>query len=141
MATKKLDSISSLKNKGSYSSLSGKFYVLAKEQIVYKYTLGEIKSNYSRSAVTVKLLLPVGTVVYLTSGKCRASQAKVLQMNKLGRSETVDISYASYNDYFKYIVGATVKPANKFNLEYKMCESGIHFFRTLTEARQYAARR
>ena len=111
----------------------GVFKVLTKEQIVYKALISEFNEN----SVTAKLLLPVGTKVYLTYDKCRADQAKVLKMNKLGKAEEVTVARSTFNPRFKYKTGATIKPQFKFSEENSKCASGIHFFRTLKEARKY----
>lgn len=113
------------------------FYILTEEVVVYKAALGYKPHNYIYPVITIKLLLPVGTKIRVGRYKCRANQAIVMQMNKYGKKQTVLAARSNFCGNFIYNVGQTVKPRRKFCTDDLECASGIHFFRTLTEARNY----
>jgi len=124
----------------------GVFAQADRDTIVYKkVVIGEtdykVPRYYDCTAIyrygVAKLLIPKGTAVYLTSTKCRASKAKVLEIKALGRSTTYPEAVSMHHDKFKYKVGATVNARKGLSRKFQQCESGIHFFRTLKEARAY----
>jgi len=120
----------------------GKHYKLEEDTIVYKKVgVAHYQNDYGNKIVSrygiVKLLIPKGTAVFVTCGKCRAAKAKVLEIKALGRTQTFKGGYSLWDTGFKYVVGKTVKPRDKFSMSTNECESGIHFFRTVREARFY----
>ena len=85
----------------------------------------------------VKLLIPKGAKRSHAFGrKCRAEYAEVLEITKGNRKLKTAIS--TYDSNFKYEVGKTVKPIEKFSENWlEECESGIHFYITKLEAENY----
>ena len=110
-------------------------YILNNAAIVYKKAFS---GTYPYSRVTIKLLLPIETIVNLTEKKCRASRAIVLEITKTGKKDRFVTACSIYDNNFKYVVGETVHPKKPFDMSREQCGSGIHFFRTLKEAREYA---
>ena len=92
-----------------------------------------------RNNLIVKLEIPEDALrSSATTGKCRCSKAKVLNITDLDGSE-VNVEYAvSQNDSrFLYKVGEVVS-VNDFNTNrWKECSKGIHFFMTRKEAVEY----
>lgn len=79
--------------------------------------------------------------------KLRANRARVVSIRSItanndpGKSK-LDTAYAGWHyhpgsDDFVYKVGAIVKPTSKFDHSYRMCSSGIHFFRSKQRALDY----
>lgn len=108
--------------------------------------------------VVAELLLPVGTLVVIGTSydygndrartlperlaymKMRTSYAKVVKIMDVA----TDAEYASAESFWKvggkyltYRVGRGVKPAKPFALTNDQCASGIHFYRTYTQAREH----
>ena len=84
--------------------------------------------------------------------KCRAASAKVLEITTLKTTKLskwdpkirevggrkVKFAHSSYDTKFRYDVGAIVKPKKKFDADsWNECKSGIHFFLTEQEAKDY----
>lgn len=86
----------------------------------------------------VKLLIPAKAKrSSATTRKCRASEAKVLDIfDKEGNR--IQKTYSNHNNKFVYHVGKTVKPTEPFEEDrWNECGSGIHFFITRREAELY----
>ena len=83
--------------------------------------------------VVVKLQIPKGAVVFSTNnGKCRTNIAKVVRIGA-GLKDICSDKDAN----FHYKLGKTVE-VKDFDLDYsKECSTGIHFFRTMRELREY----
>lgn len=98
--------------------------ILTRKMIAYKKC---------KDGVIVKLEIPAGAVVFCINGhKCRTNIAKCIEISD---NKKQAVSY--YRDTFIYEVGKTYKVKN-FNLQYNIeCASGIHFFKTLEEAKVY----
>lgn len=85
-----------------------------------------------RDGVIVKLEIPKGAVVFsINNEKCRTNIVKVIDV--IGADKGISI-----HDYsFVYRKGKTLKVDN-FDCQYnEECSTGIHFFRTLKDAREY----
>ena len=73
-----------------------------------------------------------------TGRKCRASEAKVLEIFNIdNHEEKYDIGYSHHKSDFKYEVGKFVFPDSFDEDRFNECSSGIHFFMTLQEAIDY----
>lgn len=84
--------------------------------------------------------------------KCRAATARVLEITTLkskiweavvekgGRKlKYAFANYHYYSDPFRHDIGAIVKPRKKYDpCTFDECRSGIHFFLTEQEARDYS---
>jgi len=69
--------------------------------------------------------------------KCRAAKAKVLAITDMdGRKKRV--AHSDYDWRFQYRVGEWVKPKQGYDPAFYECASGIHFFLTEDEARNYS---
>lgn len=97
--------------------------------IGYKYAEGYI----------VKLQIPAKAKrSSATSRKCRCSEAKVLGIYRQnGKKAPINIVHSSYDCYFNYIVGKTVHVENFDENRWNECSTGIHFFLTFEEAKNY----
>jgi len=86
-----------------------------------------------KDSILVKLLIPSNAKRSHSFGrKCRAEFEKVLEI--FGAKEAVSL----YDNSFIYRTGETVKPKEKFSLDWQdECASGIHFFITKIEAEKY----
>lgn len=73
------------------------------------------------------------------SNKLRADQAKVVNIEPINRPCLCGCQcFSNYYPRFSYQVGATVVPMETFNADDEIqCGSGIHFFMTEEEARDY----
>jgi hypothetical protein len=94
-----------------------------------------------RNGEIVKLLIPACAerISSLVGRKCRASQARVLEIWKDGKIviNPEYIVHSSYQPTFQYQLHKTVKVLN-FNTDYRIeCAEGIHFFITRKEAEDF----
>lgn len=90
--------------------------------------------------VIVKLLIPSEAQRSNdTSRKCRASKARVLDLqDKQGNSLPPNTTaYSSYDTDFTYQIGETVSVKNFDTNRWNECAPGIHFFITRIEAVRY----
>lgn len=121
-------------------SLISKFQIgiLDKDTIVYKFAM--INSKYKNipycSFVTIKLLIKAGTIVHFTSDKCRAKQATVINIKQYGKKEELSEAFSWHSRGFKYHPGETYI-IDQFSMKLERCGSGIHFFRTLKEVKNF----
>ena len=71
--------------------------------------------------------------------KHRASSAKVLEIISMKSGRKCKTAKSKHDFSFKYKVGETVRPIGaKFDMSsFEVCTSGIHFFLTEEEARNY----
>lgn len=73
-----------------------------------------------------------------TSRKCRCSEAKVLGIYRQnGKKAPINIIHSSYDYYFNYKVGETVRVKDFDENRWNECSTGIHFFLTFEEAKNY----
>lgn len=73
-----------------------------------------------------------------TTRKCRASRAVVMEITSLSGKIEYTSGFSAYYQGFRYRVGESVEPQEKFEEErWQECASGIHFFMTRDEAVQY----
>ena len=94
----------------------------------------------SATPVIVKLLIPSDAQRSNgTSRKCRASKARVLDLqDKQGNSLPPNTTaYSSYDTDFQYKKGETVSVENFDTNRWNECAPGIHFFITRIEAVEY----
>jgi hypothetical protein len=105
---------------------------------VLKYAVKAFKKAYStpyRAPVIVNLIIPAGTLVYISSGKCRAASALVDSIHLAGGCKAREShAISGYTTSFEYVPGATVVPDNGFDMQEYECAAGIHFFLTIQEA-------
>jgi hypothetical protein len=113
-----------------------RFGIADRDTIVYKGLFYHASRWRNCIRCTAKLLIKKGTRVYLTNTKCRAECATVLEITKVKSNIRFTTADSTYLRLFQYHVGKKVIP-DKFSLAYERCASGIHFFRTLREAREY----
>lgn len=119
------------------SNNPGEFFELTNDVVVYKGARYGGYTIFTSHLCFIKMLIPAGTKVYVTGYKCRAEKALVLEIKKSGRKDILTEAYSDCCPTFKYRPNQEVKPKHKFSLLHKECESGIHFFATLTAARNY----
>ena len=88
--------------------------------------------------VLVKLEIPKGAVVFsINDNKCRTNMVKVLDIVSMDGKKHFKKAYSMYTSLFVYKVGETIIEPDfdcRYNIE---CSSGIHFFRTKREAKNY----
>lgn len=89
------------------------------------------------NSLIVKLLIPEDAKrSSATSRKCRASKAVVVSIeNMIGNPH--EIAYSMHDANFKYEVGKTVSVDDFDEDRWKECSTGIHFFMTKQEAKDY----
>ena len=87
-----------------------------------------------KNNILVKLEIPKGAVVFsINNDKCRTNIAKVVKI--VGGDGKVAVSTHDVN--FIYKLGKTIV-INDFDCMYNVeCSTGIHFFRTMKEAKDY----
>ncbi len=85
------------------------------------------------NGLIVKLLIPKEAKRNNAFGrKCRAEYAQVIEI--LGADEAI----SQHDNSFAYKVGNTVRPTTPFDEDFtNECSTGIHFFITLEEAKNY----
>ena len=70
--------------------------------------------------------------------KCRAERAIVLEIKRVDNGKLAQKAYSTHDDNFIYEVGKEVKPTSPYDGDFRVeCTSGIHFFLTEEEARDY----
>ena len=89
----------------------------------------------------VQLKIPANATRYQPENKkCRASRAVVVSIHNCLTGDILlgAAAKSSYDPNFLYEVGKVVKPTSRFSKKFKEdCASGIHFFLTHDEARNY----
>lgn len=110
-----------------------------KEEIRKGIILDKAITGYKKCQdnTIVELIIPKGAIVFsINNYKCRTN--KCIVKNIYDKNENIVeqvISY--YNKDFIYHIGDKIE-IKDFNLMYNVeCETGIHFFRTLKEAKEY----
>ena len=86
-----------------------------------------------KNDIIVTLEIPKGAIVFGINGaKFRTNKAKCIEISD-GKKEAVSI----FDNWFKYEIGKKYEIKN-FNLQYNIeCGTGIHFFKTIEEAKNY----
>ena len=107
--------------------------IAAKDAYVYKQAWGI--GTDRKKIVEIKLLIRKGTLVHLSQDKCRAAQAEVISIKPIGKSRQLGAARSMHDYDFQYYPGKIVKPKLAFCKKEGKCRSGIHFYRTLAEAR------
>ena len=118
-----------LMNKCVFEQCTGivsRFHIIDEPVYAYKYT----------DKYLIVLELPKGTIVYKsTNGKCRSNQVKTVSILNLDGSYSGKTMCRSWKyTAFIYRTGQIAKPRSVFNIRYKDCASGIHFFMSVKEA-------
>lgn len=91
-----------------------------------------------RNGTLITLRIPAGAKRSTAGmGKCRAEYAIVLSI--VDRNDKpVEVAYSQHDSLFEYKVGALVRPMSPFDENpWRECASGIHFFYTQAEARNW----
>lgn len=103
-------------NEGSFIG-----WKLAKREENFYVLKLEIPANAKRSSATTR--------------KCRASKAKVLEIQKLNGEPAVDVEWVNslYYEDFTYSLGRTVTAKHFDTNRWRECSNGIHFFITRDE--------
>lgn len=109
---------------------------------VYQYNN---KTAFFDSPVLATLLIPRGTIVGVDGwesnhygksvGKCRAQEAYVLDLT-WGRKKFLS-ACASRDSRFIYALDQAVKPKRAFSQKSTPCNSGIHFFMEINQAKRW----
>jgi len=92
--------------------------------------------------IVAKIKIPTFTRRLISPGKCRAEKAIILGYFDLDHTK-IDIMpgqtiFSLYDNTFIYpSVGGVVAPEQAFCTSSEQCASGIHFFRTFKEAKEY----
>lgn len=123
---------------GKYSEKIKEMLEISKGVCLTKKLIGWKKCFSHGVRVLVKLEIPKGAIVFsINNNKCRTNVAKVLNITSLNGKEKFDTARSTFDRMFQYKVGETVVEPN-FNCQYNVeCASGIHFFKTKAEAKQY----
>jgi len=123
----------------------GQFFVLNEEAIAFK----KVISLNNRTSILATLMIPAGAIVFLTDGphrdkKCRASEALVLRLESISSGLNAKRAYSFHDRTFTYQAGQYIIPKEIWrdkphtgclmSEEYEECKSGIHFFRSVSEA-------
>lgn len=103
--------------------------------IAWKKAMTPASNDY----VIIKLLIPEDALRSSgTSRKCRASKAKVLDIQTLEGVSLKDIiAYSWFSDSFAYVIGKTIIPGAFDRNRFNECSHGIHFFMSRCEAVNY----
>jgi hypothetical protein len=72
-----------------------------------------------------------------SSGKCRASKARVLEITSLDGLTQHQVAVSSYDGVLPYRVGDLVEPKEGFDEADVACSTGIHFFMRREAALEY----
>jgi hypothetical protein len=94
------------------------------------------KAYTSNSQVIVNMIIPAGTRVHITNGKCRAALARVVSIHNVrGYRTERTLAYSGHSASFLYTPGTEVKPKNGFgSADEGDCAGGIHFFIDINRA-------
>lgn len=113
--------------------VGNKFCPMEGSFIAYKKCIDMLYQKY-----IVKLLISeTAKRVCVDSFKCRASEAKVLEIQTIdGQKADVNTVYSFYDHDFEYRVGETVR-VDDFDERSKKCSTGIHFFLDRNHAVNY----
>ena len=99
------------------------------------------KARSFKGDVIVKLLVTENAKrSSSTTRKCRCSEAKVLSFYDCSHNELSNDTFvwSSYDKSFIYKIGEIVKPITPFDdNRWNECSTGIHFFITFDEAKNY----
>jgi hypothetical protein len=111
-------------------TLNGSNHVLKHDVCGFK----KIRSGPNGTHTIVNLIIPAGARVYVTDGKCRASEAKVESMVTQHGQRAVSEGYSMWDNSYKYRVGQVQKPKYAYDRQGGQCTSGIHFFLDINDA-------
>jgi hypothetical protein len=122
------------------------FYKVVTPLHVFKKVHHEI--NGHKVDAIANLIIPVGALIFAPhysfwafnsadGRKMRASEAEVHSIVTKRAKKQVNIAIATRCRRFEYKVGTTVKPELRFSRCGDQCESGIHFFVNLADAKSW----
>jgi hypothetical protein len=117
-------------------------HVFKKVHVHSKFVNGD---GYRVQAIA-NLIIPVGALIYAANysfwenegsdaRKMRASAAEVHSIATVHSKKQVSTANSPRRKIFKYTVGLTVTPELRFSRRESQCESGIHFFVNLADAK------
>lgn len=134
--------MSTLKNEID-ATPDGSFLTTTEGHLVFKKVY--VKDGRWETPVVALMEIPAGTTVfvgfrssYSKSRKCRAEEAIVHGL--FYRDETpcfVPVAESMHAPRFRYWAGKIARPTEKFSQIRDECQSGIHFFTTFEEAKNY----
>lgn len=107
-------------------------YILDKDMPVFKMAWKQDEWNASHwtERVIINMIIPAGSIVYMGSNcgfaKCRANKALVYSIFT-HKGEAVGSAHSDRYIGFIYYKGKPVTP-KRFEDDFKVCASGIHFF-------------
>ena len=124
------------------------FHTVTAPLHVFKKVYCYNKFGNTRAAI-VNLVIPVGAQIYIgdyafsrfagsSEMKMRTSEAFVHSIVSLAALEQESEGHAGYDNEFKYVPGTTVKPTRRFSKAEDQCDSGIHFFINLADAKNWS---
>lgn len=110
----------------------------------YKKTLKLRPTNTEPRVFTItEIWLPTNTLIvvgndFYQSGKLRADRAKVLNITSISKKTAHMLACSDYDPTYTYKPRTMIRPKLKFDLRFKTCASGIHFFMKRTTAVNYS---
>lgn len=100
--------------------------------------IGWKKGTFCQQHVLIKLLIPKEAKrSSATTSKCRASEARVLEMIIIETGEMIETAYSYYQPDFEYTTDEYVYPDGYDEDRWHECSNGIHFFMTKQKAIDY----
>lgn len=100
--------------------------------------IGWKKGVFCQQPVLIKLLIPEEAKrSSATTNKCRASEARVLEMTIIKTGEMIETAYSHYQPDFEYTTDEYVYPDGYDEDRWHECSNGIHFFMTRQKAINY----
>jgi hypothetical protein len=121
------------------------FYKVVKPMHVFK----RVHNGENWVRAIANLIIPAGALIYVApsafymgqsadSRKMRASEAFVHSLATQRTGRMLQQAHSGYSCDFTYNVGATVKPELRFSKRAAQCDSGIHFFVNLADAKNWS---
>ncbi len=99
---------------------------------------GSFMAYKKAGSCIVKLFIPKDAKrSSATSRKCRASKAKVVSIENIETGEKVEQATSDYDCDFIYEVGKYIEVSDFDENRWRECSTGIHFFITKEEAKNY----
>jgi hypothetical protein len=123
------------------------FYKVVEPMRVFKKVYAPDGNRYHVDAIA-NLIIPVGATIYASwhayrpsvdadDRKMRASEAFVHSIAKQRMGTQIQQADSGWDSFFKYRVGETVKPTQRFSKSPSQCSPGIHFFVNLSDAKHW----
>lgn len=123
---------------------NNRFLTTTESHLVFKKVIANYNKDNEEYMVAL-LEIPVGTRVYVGTSywpsvprKCRAEKAIVHGFFDLHGNPCFEpILSSMHSPRYRYWAGKIARPSEKFSTFSEECESGIHFFTSFEEARNY----